>query len=153
MARGGLNVVAGIGIVAAILLAAVGAYVLLPWLGGQTDVSVPAAYADRSPPDGLLTSDAAVDAGRSLYRGSCVGCHGAGGQGRKPWDLGGSPPPDFRADQYADASPQYLFWRIAEGNTVEPFRSDGSRMPAHKNRFSNREIWQLVAYLASLSRR
>ncbi len=153
MARGGLNVLVGAGIVAAVLVAAVAAYVLLPWLGGGNDAQIPPAYADRTPPGDVRASGAAIAEGRSLYQGSCVGCHGEEGQGRKPWDLGGPQPPDFRADQYADVSPQYLYWRIAEGGTAEPFHSQGSRMPAHKNRFSDREMWQLVAYIKSLSQR
>lgn len=153
MARRGLTPLVGIGIVALILVVAVAAYVFLPWLGGNDDVTVPSAYADRSPPDDLLASSAAIAEGRALYQGSCASCHGEMGQGRKPWNLGGPPPPDFRSERYADVSPQYLYWRVSEGGTAEPFYSQGSRMPAHKNRFSDREIWQLVAYLTSLSRR
>ncbi len=153
MARSGLNLLAGIGIVGAVMAIALAVYFLVPWLGGDDSVEVPSAYADRSPPPNILNDETAVAEGRSLYQESCASCHGEEGQGRKPWDLGGPQPPDFRADQYADVSPQYLYWRIAEGGTAEPFHSQGSRMPAHKNRFSDREMWQLVAYLRSLSQR
>jgi len=60
------------------------------------------------------------------------------------------PAPDFNDTHYQSIDPAYLFWRIQVGKTVEPYRSQGSVMPSWQT-LSNKEIWQLVAYLKSRS--
>jgi hypothetical protein len=49
-------------------------------------------------------------------------------------------------------TPQYLFWRVSEGGQVEPFRSQGSIMPAWKFKLSELERWQVIAYIRTLAR-
>jgi mono/diheme cytochrome c family protein len=41
----------------------------------------------------------------------------------------------------------YLFWRVSEGGTVEPFRSQGSAMPAFKSILNESERWDVLAYV------
>ena len=41
----------------------------------------------------------------------------------------------------------YLFWRLSEGGTIEPFKSMGSSMPAFKNMLSERDRWDVLAYV------
>lgn len=66
---------------------------------------------------------------------NCTGCHANGG---------GSIGPALMDDQWAYGSePQQIFASIAEG------RPNG--MPSFKYKLGNQQIWQLVAYVRSLS--
>jgi len=115
---------------------------------GEQDIS----YPSRKPPDNFLTQAANQEAGADLFHRKCVGCHGSPEEGRNPRaDFFSPPAPDFTSPQYRQKDPAYLFWRISKGKTVEPFLSRGSVMPAWGPFFSDRQIWQLVAYLRSRS--
>jgi cytochrome c oxidase cbb3-type subunit 3 len=74
--------------------------------------------------------------GQQLYEQmNCVGCHANGGGGMGP---------ALMDDEWIYGSlPQQIFATIAEG------RANG--MPAWKYRLTNEQIWQLVAYVRSLS--
>jgi len=74
--------------------------------------------------------------GETLYNQmNCVGCHAHGG---------GSMGPALMDDQWIYGSqPDQIFASIAEG------RANG--MPSWKYRLTNEQIWQLVAYVRSLS--
>ena len=107
----------------------------------------PATYAGRRS-DRWADLDA-IKRGRKLYRGQCMQCHGARGRGDGP--LAASlphPPADltqhFHTDRKGDA---YLFWRVSEGGTAEPFRSMKSAMPAFKNTLTEAERWDVLAYV------
>lgn len=105
------------------------------------------------PVDLALLSDASVVAkGGTLFAEHCATCHGHLDEGRSL--RAGSffpPPPDFFGSVYRNTDPGYLFWRIAEGKRVEPYRSQGSVMPAWRAYFDDFEIWALVAYVRSRS--
>ena len=106
------------------------------------------AYPDRQPPSGLLNDPEQIQQGRQLFMAKCADCHGKPDEGRSQRADSFQPPaPDFTEAEYRRTDPAYLFWRIAAGKTVEPYRSQGSVMPAWGPHFSDREIWQLVAYL------
>ena len=66
---------------------------------------------------------------------NCSGCHANGG--------GGMGPPLMDDEWLYGSLPQQIFSTIAEG------RANG--MPAWKYRLTNEQIWQLVAYVRSLS--
>jgi len=66
---------------------------------------------------------------------NCSGCHSNGG--------GGMGPPLMDDEWIYGSSPDQIFASIAEG------RSNG--MPTWKYRLTNQQIWQLVAYVRSLS--
>jgi cytochrome c oxidase cbb3-type subunit 3 len=77
-----------------------------------------------------------VSEGERLYNAfNCVGCHSHGGGGMGPalmddkWIYG--------------SSPQNIFSTIVEG------RPNG--MPSFRGRLTNQQIWQLVAYVRSMS--
>jgi len=113
---------------------------------GEQEVS----YPQRVPPEDFLVQVSNQRAGADLFAQKCVGCHGHPSEGRNPRaDFFSPPAPDFTAREYQQKDPAYLFWRISKGKTVEPFLSRGSVMPAWGRYFSDREIWQLVAYLRS----
>lgn len=111
--------------------------------GPIADVPVPAGYAGRqSPLD--LTPEVLV-AAKKRFLDRCAICHGAGGRG----DGRGGPFDPPSADLTARLrSEDYLFWRITEGGYDEPFCS---AMPAFGKSYTERERWELVAYLRDLA--
>ena len=118
-------------------------------LFGACAESVP-DYPKREPPAGLMTEAGATEAGRQLFREHCAFCHGLVSEGRTVRANDYQPPPmDFREHRYLEMDPAYLYWRIEVGKNVEPYRSQGSVMPAWKAHLTGEQIWQLVAYLVS----
>ncbi len=78
----------------------------------------------------------------------CASCHGKPSEGRSDRAAFFKPAaPDFTDAHYQEIDPAYLYWRIEVGKTVEPYRSQGSVMPAWSAHFSEEKIWQIVAYL------
>ena len=141
---------AGLGVSSAqrfLLLACAAGMVTALLLSGCGDE--PVAYPQRQVPDGLMLDRGEVGAGQALFMDKCASCHGKPSEGRS--DRAGffnPPAPDFTEAHYRESAPAYLFWRIEVGKTVEPYLSSGSVMPAWRG-LSDREIWQLVAYLRS----
>ena len=43
----------------------------------------------------------------------------------------------------------YLFWRVSQGGTVEPFKSAGSLMPAFDTVLSDDQIWDVLAFVCA----
>jgi mono/diheme cytochrome c family protein len=106
------------------------------------------SYPKQEPPAGFLKNSANQTAGRMLFREHCVRCHGNFQEGRGPEAAHLIPqPPSFTNPLYASKDPAYLFWRIAKGKTVEPYLSQGSTMPAWAPYLSEKQIWELVAYI------
>jgi mono/diheme cytochrome c family protein len=112
---------------------------------GNTQLpAIPQEYAALSNPlDGKAT---AAEEGEQFYRTNCASCHGAEGMGDGPAAKALDPKPKPLA-QEGDLSDAYLYWRIAEGGALPPFRSV---MPAWKNFLSEEQIWQVVTYLRTL---
>ena len=107
-------------------------------------------YPARQMPTDLLTDVAQINAGHKLFRNKCASCHGKPSEGRSDRAVFFQPPaPDFTDARYRELDPAYLYWRIEVGKTVEPYRSQGSVMPAWGVHFSEQNIWQIVAYLQS----
>jgi S-disulfanyl-L-cysteine oxidoreductase SoxD len=105
-------------------------------------------YPQRDVPAGLIDDASAVENGRQLFMQKCVSCHGKLEEGRSPRAWSFEPPaPDFTETDYRQVDPAYLFWRIEVGKSIEPYRSQGSVMPGWREYLSDRQIWQLVAYL------
>lgn len=123
---------------------------LLLMLGACHGDSPP--YPKLEPPAGFLRQPANILAGRRLFDAHCAECHGTLEEGRLAKAATFvPPPPDFTRSHYHRLDPAYLFWRIRLGKTVEPYLSRGSVMPAWGPYFSDRQIWQLVAYLRQRS--
>jgi mono/diheme cytochrome c family protein len=59
------------------------------------------------------------------------------------------PKPASLADtqMMADLSEGYLFWRVSEGGTFEPFNSV---MPTWKGILSEDERWQVISFIRTL---
>lgn len=112
-------------------------------------VAVPEPYAGARNP--LAGSEAAASAGEPIYAEKCARCHGDGGGGDGPIAAKLLPPPSAFDDagHMAAMGDDYLFWRVSEGGDGAPWNS---KMPAWKERLSEEERWQVVAYLRTLSR-
>lgn len=110
----------------------------------------PEAYANRVS-DKWADADA-IARGEEIYQKQCVSCHGADGRGTGPIAQSLAHPPADLTNNFHTApgnGDAYLFWRVSEGGTVEPFKSQGSEMPAFKNVLSASERWDVLAYVHS----
>jgi cytochrome c oxidase cbb3-type subunit 3 len=104
---------------------------------GDPSYAASAAGADNGPVKNHYEDNAyAVSQGKTLYRAyNCNGCHGAGG--------GNMGPPLMDAKWRYGADPGAIYASIAHG------RPNG--MPAFGQHVPEDQIWQLVAYVRSMS--
>lgn len=111
-------------------------------------VPPPPAYAQRH--SDRWADPAAIARGAALYEQNCASCHGSDGRGGGPAAKSlAHPPADLSVNFHhlphdGDA---YLFWRVSEGGTVEPFKSQRSQMPAFKSVLSEGARWDVLAYV------
>lgn len=104
------------------------------------------------PPPDLLSSQDAIRAGEARYQKDCSLCHGVRGHGDGVQARSLSPAPsDLRNLSGQRSEPGYWFFRIKEGGKAEPLARPRSAMPAWGDHMSDREIWEIVAYLAALT--
>ena len=118
---------------------------LLSACGGSSTAdtpNIPAEYAGKTNP---LGSDAAT-AGKAIYDVQCASCHGESGQGDGPAGQALTPPAANLVESTAKYGDDYLYYRVAEGGTMDPFNSS---MPPFKNVLSEDEIWQVVAHIST----
>jgi len=131
------------------ILVILGAWLTLP----RGNSAIPSEYAIITPPTNFESPDA-VAAGQAIFIANCVPCHGVFGNGQgttKP--TFGPQPADFTDRAKVDLrTPQYLFWRVSEGGQVEPFRSQGSIMPAWKYQLNEQQRWQVISFIRTFAR-
>jgi cytochrome c oxidase cbb3-type subunit 3 len=98
---------------------------------------VPGPYtADVRVPNPYERNAFAISEGKRLFRWyNCVGCHANGG--------GGMGPPLMDDDWIYGSDPEHIYATIVEG------RPNG--MPAFRGKVPEHQVWQLVAYVQSLS--
>jgi mono/diheme cytochrome c family protein len=102
---------------------------------------------ERRAPKGknpLVQSPEVLRAGLEHYRANCLVCHGA--PGMPPGEAGkglNPPPPDLASPDSQEASDGELYWTVSHG-----IRMTG--MPAWLPTHSEKEIWQLVAFVRHL---
>lgn len=121
-----------------------GAPTAAPAADAGVEVEPPAEYAGKTNPvDGKA---AEIDAGKGIYNSNCASCHGDKAMGDGPAAKSLNPPPKSLAAE-GSLSDGYLYWRIAEGGGMAPFKS---AMPAWKTFLSEEQIWQVIAYLRTL---
>jgi high-affinity iron transporter len=96
-------------------------------------------------PAGLLASREAHEKGRELFMRNCAICHGNNGAGDGPRSEGMIPRPrDLTSPPWSDrASAPRIYRAIHDGVA-------GTAMPSWKT-LDNDQIWNLVAYVHSLS--
>ena len=105
-------------------------------------------YPARTMPDGILKDKIQLTRGEALFMDKCASCHGKAAEGRSDRAVFFEPPAtDFTDAHYQRMDPAYLYWRIEVGKSIEPFRSQGSVMPAWGMHLTEQQLWQLVAYL------
>src|ERR1019366_5184626 len=73
----------------------------------------PSADKETNP---VASNAKTIDAGKSIYKKSCVDCHGAKGKGDGPKsaDLDKNPQ-DFTKSEFQKQSDGALYWKISEG--------------------------------------
>lgn len=111
--------------------------------GDASSVTPPAPYANRSNP--LGADESAASAGGQTFAVRCVFCHGPGGKGDGPEGPKDPPPANLTATRLDDA---YLLWRISTGGRGDPFCS---AMPAFSAILTERQRWELVAFVQTLA--
>lgn len=111
-----------------------------------TRPEVAAEYREMAMPPG-----ASADEGKKLFMVECASCHGEGGLGDGPVGKALKPPAGNLTDpRLHDAvGDDYFFWRISEGGSFAPFNSG---MTPFKDKFSEEQRWQLVAFVRSLKK-
>jgi mono/diheme cytochrome c family protein len=93
-----------------------------------------------------LRDPATIAAGQQLYAANCLGCHGSSGRGDGPSGVMLSPtPPDFATHMVAGKHTDgQVFLMISNGSV-------GTAMQAYRERLSDEQIWQLVAFLRTFA--
>ena len=109
---------------------------------GQDGWTIPAGAADEKSP--LKSPDDAARKGKSLFGKRCQHCHGALGRGDGP-----DADPSYMSDMdltSLDNPDGVIFYKVWNGRK-QP------KMPAFKSELTRDEVWQLVAYVQSLSKK
>ncbi|HEX3233199.1 MAG TPA: cytochrome c [Gemmatimonadales bacterium] len=102
----------------------------------QSDLQPGPRTADAAVPSPYDDNAYAVSEGKRLFNQyNCSGCHFQGG--------GGIGPPLMDAEWIYGSEPQNIFATIVEG------RPNG--MPSFRHRIPDQQVWQLVAYVRSMS--
>jgi mono/diheme cytochrome c family protein len=103
---------------------------------------IPPPYRGRMSP--LESTPETIAAGEEVYARHCAQCHGERGFG--DGDAGRALDPSPALLSFMVRMPmavdEYLLWSVSEGGL--PF---GSEMPAFKDRLSEEQIWQVIAFM------
>jgi mono/diheme cytochrome c family protein len=86
-----------------------------------------------------------ISSGMAHYRSHCVQCHGAPGVAPEPFSFGLLPAPANMVAAAREWEPAELYWIIRHGIKM-------SGMPAWEYRFSDNEIWDVVAFVKHMPR-
>jgi len=108
----------------------------------------PAGYQDRTYDQ--WNSYERANRGMALYRDNCVACHGIDGRGTGPLAKSLKHPPADLTNHFhqsAGQGDQYLFWRMSEGGTAQPFAGMDSAMPAFQQQLSETQRWDVLTYV------
>ena len=114
------------------------------WLTNETMIHSVKRHAARLEPPARTSAEQLV-AGFCAYEAHCVACHGAAGVGRQRWAGGMEPQPPYLLDATERFTPAELFWIAKNGIKM-------TGMPAWGAKLSDRELWNLVAWLEASRR-
>jgi len=117
-------------------------------------LGVPKSYANAHLPTRVWTDPRMIARGKEVYTAKCARCHGDDGAGAGPdgTKLSLKPAAFTDAKMVAAMPGNYWFWRVSEGGkSVEPFKSQGSKMPGWKDELSVADRWAVIAYTHTLS--
>jgi mono/diheme cytochrome c family protein len=130
---------------------------LLTFLFAVTSFSLALAYAaaDEAQQGWQAPVDAAkvkspipsdkisIDAGKKIFTGKCLSCHGSLGKGDGPmFKVLKKKPQDLTSAQVQSQSDGALFWKITKGQTP---------MPTFGKSLTDKERWNVVNYIRTLS--
>lgn len=133
------------------MMVVAGFLVCLGWTAAMADEgaeeAIPPEYAGKVMPAGMRDDPKARVTGKEIYEGkvnpevNCARCHGSDG---KPTKLGkGAPDLSDPAAGKKHSDAQW-FWRVSE-------KKVGSTMPGYKDKLTEEQQWQVVAYLRALA--
>lgn len=109
--------------------------------GVPDDWKAPARAAKTENP---VPSDAAsIAAGKKIYLGNCMACHGMSGKGDGPAAVTCNPrPKDLGAANITAQADGELFWKITEGKKP---------MPSYTKLLSETDRWKVINYVRTLA--
>jgi mono/diheme cytochrome c family protein len=114
------------------------------WITHETMI-----HSVRRHADGITapqwTSAAQLVAGFCTYETHCAACHGAAGVARRRWVTGLEPQPPYLLDAPQHFTPPQLFWIAKNGIKM-------TGMPSWRDALSDRDIWNVVAWLEASTR-
>lgn len=97
------------------------------------------------PPPADLSSPIVREEGRRLFMQDCALCHGRSADGHGPRRVGMDPPPaDLRVPPWSERADAFEVFRTIRDGVP------GTAMPSWRI-LGDRQIWELVAYVESLS--
>lgn len=104
---------------------------------------VPEAEAKKK--STVKDDDATIKAGKDIWAQQCKSCHGVKGlgDGAKAEKLEITPG-DFSSKETQDLSDGGLYWKITDGRKP---------MPSFKEKLSDTERWQVVAYMRTFKKK
>ncbi len=104
------------------------------------DWKAPARAAAKKNP---VPNDAdSTAAGKKVYLGNCLACHGEKGKGDGPASIAFNPKPrDLSDPKIAAETDGELFWKLTEGRKP---------MPSYEKTLSETERWQVINYVRTL---
>jgi mono/diheme cytochrome c family protein len=108
--------------------------------------TVPEEYAGLTNP--VSADEESLARGEEIYTKYCVVCHGETGMGDGPGAANLDPAPAPVAHTSRMLGDDYLYWRISEGGSHDPFNS---AMPAWESAFEETARWDVINYLRALS--
>lgn len=114
------------------------------WLTHETMIHSVRSHAKGIMPPERTTAVQLVS-GFCSYATHCVACHGAPGVAREHWVSGFEPQPPYLLDVTQTFTPGQLFWIAKHGIKM-------TGMPAWGESISDREIWNVVAWLEASRR-
>lgn len=113
----------------------------------SSDEAVPPDYAGKVMPAGWPGDPKVLAVGKEIYEGklkpevNCAMCHGNDG---KPTRLGKGAPDLSNLAEDSKQSDSHWFWRISE-------KKSGTMMPGYKDKLTEEQRWQVIAYLRALT--
>ena len=109
------------------------------WLTQETMIHSVRSHA-KSITAPANASAAEVRRGFCKYETHCVACHGASAVARERWVSGMEPAPPYLLDATQRWRPRELFWIAKNGIKM-------TGMPSWRDSLSDRQIWEVVAWL------
>ena len=91
----------------------------------------------------VVADQRSIAAGKAIYRGQCVACHGNMGKGNGPAAVAlERRPSDLSMPMMREHSDGALFWKITEGRRP---------MPSFEKLLTDHERWQVVNYIRTFA--